>query len=66
MAVKTENTNQLEEHRRKLLVQNLTITTTERSLREYFSDFDLQKCVVMTKEGKNKTSRIYCAGMKTS
>ena len=59
MAAKPENTNQLEEHRRKLFVQNLIPTTTERSLREYFSDFDLQKCVLLTKEGKNKTSTIY-------
>ena len=66
MAAKAENPNQLEEHRRKLFVQNMNPRTTERSLREYFSEFSLKNCMVLTKEGKKKKSTIDCAEKKTS
>ena len=46
-------------HRRKLFIQHLSPTTTSDTLKEYFSDFEMEACIVPLKEGKKNNPNEY-------
>ena len=45
-----------DEHRRKLFVEHLSPKTTKDTLREYFSNFEMDACIVPPKDGNNPNS----------
>jgi hypothetical protein len=62
MATKTNQTSDLSEHKRKIFFEHLSPKTTKDSLREYLSGFEIEKCAVPYKEGKNKN--LFCFNKK--
>ena len=56
MASRRDEPINWDEHRRKLFVEHLSPKTTKDTLREYFSEFQMDVCIVPVKEGKYTNS----------
>jgi hypothetical protein len=60
MAFKTNQAWDLSEHKRQIVFEHLSPRTTKETLEEYLSEFQLERCVISYKEGKNRNFfRIY-------
>jgi hypothetical protein len=52
MALKSNQTFDFEEHKRKIFFERLNSKTTRHSLSEYLSGFEIELCVVPLEDGK--------------